>query len=165
MTNATFERLRTRLAEIHDLRSATALLYWDQQTIMPPAAAGTRAEQVATLSRMTHDLFVSEETGRLLDELRSYEDSLDPDSFEASLIRVTRRDYEKSARVPGELRAEMSRAASHGMQVWAKAKAASDFASFLPALEQNLELRYRYVECFPPEDEPYDVLLDDYEEA
>jgi carboxypeptidase Taq len=165
MTTPAFDRLRTRLAEIHDLRSATALLYWDQQTIMPPAGAATRAEQVATLSRMTHELFVADETGRLLDELRPYEESLDPDSLEASLIRVTRRDYEKAVRVPPELRAEMSRAGSQGMQVWAKAKAESDFESFLPALERNLELRFRYVECFDPADEPYDVLLDDYEEG
>ena len=165
MTNPTFERLRTRLAELHDLRSATALLYWDQQTIMPSAGAAGRAEQVATLSRMTHELFVDDETGRLLEELRGFEESLDPDSFEASLIRVTRRDYEKAVRVPAELRAEMSRAGSHGMQVWAKAKAESDFASFLPALERNLDLRFQYVDCFDPSDEPYDVLLDDYEEG
>ncbi|HSC91905.1 MAG TPA: carboxypeptidase M32 [Gaiellaceae bacterium] len=165
MTNPTFDRLRTRLAEIHDLRSATALLYWDQQTIMPPAGAATRAEQIATLSRMTHELFVAEDTGRLLEELRGFEESLEPDSFEASLIRVTRRDYEKAVRVPAELRAEMSRAGSQGMQVWAAAKAASDFASFLPALERNLDLRFQYVACFDPADEPYDILLDDYEEG
>ncbi|HSL64468.1 MAG TPA: carboxypeptidase M32 [Gaiellaceae bacterium] len=165
MTNPTFDRLRTRLGEIHDLRSATALLYWDQQTIMPPAGAATRAEQVATLSRMTHELFVADETGRLLEELRPYEDALDPESFEASLIRVTRRDYEKAVRVPAELRAEMSRAGSQGMQVWAKAKAESDFEAFLPALERNLELRFRYVDCFDPAEEPYDILLDDYEEG
>lgn len=165
MTNPTFDRLRTRLGEIHDLRSATALLYWDQQTIMPPAGAAARAEQVATLSRMTHELFVADETGRLLEELRPYEDALDPESFEASLIRVTRRDYEKAVRVPAELRAEMSRAGSQGMQVWAKAKAESDFEAFLPALERNLELRFRYVDCFDPAEEPYDILLDDYEEG
>lgn len=165
MTNPTFDRLRTRLAELHDLRSATALLYWDQQTIMPPAGAAGRAEQIATLSRMTHELFVADETGRLLEELRGYEESLDPESFEASLVRVTRRDYEKAVRVPAELRAEMSRAGSQGVQVWTKARSASDFEAFLPALEHNLDLRLRYVDCFEPAEEPYDVLLDDYEEG
>ena len=36
-------------------------------------------------------------------------------------------------------------------------------ARFLPALERNLDLRHQYVECFDPGDEPYDILLDDYE--
>ena len=161
--NATFEQLRTRLAEISDLRKAGQLLSWDQQTMMPPAGAGGRAEQLATLGRMAHELFVSPETGRLLEELRPYEESLDPDSDEASLIRVSRRDFEKASRVPGDLRAELTRAAAQGYQVWLEAKAASDFGKFLPALERNVELVHRYVECFEPGEETYDVLLDDYE--
>ena len=163
--NPTFEKLRTRLAEITDLRKTGSLLGWDQQTIMPPAAAATRAEQLATLGKTAHELFVSPETGRLLDELGSYEDALDPDSDEASLIRVTRRDYEKAVRIPPELRAELTRAAAQGYQVWVEARRRSDYARFLPALERNLELKRRYVECFPPADEPYDVLLDDYEQG
>jgi carboxypeptidase Taq len=34
----------------------------------------------------------------------------------------------------------------------------------LPHLERQLELKRRYVECFDGFDDPYDVLLDDYEE-
>ena len=47
--------------------------------------------------------------------------------------------------------------------MWAKAKAASDFALFLPALERNVELRRRYVACFDDAAERYDVLLDEFE--
>ena len=159
----TFERFRRRMAEIVDLRRVTSLLFWDQQTMMPPAGAAVRSEQRATLNRLAHELFVSPETGRLLEELRSYEESLDPDSDEASMIRVTRADYEKLRRVPAELAAEMTRAGSDGLQAWAKAKQESDFATFLPALERNVELRRRYIECFDDYDEPYDVLLDDFE--
>jgi carboxypeptidase Taq len=162
-TKPTFVKLKTRLAEIEDLRKSLSILYWDQQTMMPPAGATIRADALATLSRMVHEHFVAPETGRLLDELDSYESSLDPDSDEASLIRVTRVDYEKAVRVPPELRAEMSRASSEGYQVWQRAKPANDFASYLPVLERNVELRRRYVECFEPHEETYDVLLDDYE--
>ncbi|MHB8470638.1 MAG: carboxypeptidase M32, partial [Gaiellaceae bacterium] len=38
-----------------------------------------------------------------------------------------------------------------------------DYSLLLPQLEQNLELRRRYVECFAPYDDPYDVVLDDHE--
>jgi carboxypeptidase Taq len=160
---AAFARLRDRLAEISDLRRVAGLLFWDQQTVMPPRGTALRAEHLATLDRMAHELFVADETGRLLDELRSYEDSLDPDSDDASLIRVTRRDWDKARRVPADLRAELSRAGSHGLRAWEEAKSRSDFGAFLPALERNLELKQRYIECFERPDEPYDVLLDDYE--
>jgi carboxypeptidase Taq len=69
----------------------------------------------------------------------------------------------KQRRVPTELRAEMIRAGALGNQVWIEARAKSDFAMFLPALEQNLELRRQYVECFEWSDSPYTPLLDDYE--
>jgi carboxypeptidase Taq len=69
----------------------------------------------------------------------------------------------KQRRVPTELRAEMIRAGALGNQVWIEARAKSDFAMFLPALERNLELRRQYVECFEWSDSPYTPLLDDYE--
>jgi carboxypeptidase Taq len=161
--NSTYEKLTQRLATIADLAGAGSILGWDQQVMMPPAAAGVRGEQLATITRIAHELFVSEEMEGLLEEIRPYEESLDPESNEASIIRVARADWEKATRVPVELRAEMSRAGSDGYRTWLEAKAKSDFGLFLPALERNLELKRRYVECFPDVDEPYDALLDDYE--
>jgi carboxypeptidase Taq len=158
-----FETLQARLASIVDLAKVGALLAWDQQTKMPPRGAEVRAEQLGTIGRTLHEQLVSDELGRLLEALRSYEESVDRDSFEASLIRVARRDYEKAVRVPPELTAETSRAGSRAFGVWVEARAASDFERFRPSLEQMVELRHRYVECFPPADEPYDILLDDYE--
>jgi carboxypeptidase Taq len=157
------EQLKERLARVSDLDRISRLLGWDQQTMMPRAGAAIRAEHLATLRRFSHALLIDEETGRLLDELRPLEESLDPGSDDAALIRVARRDYDKGVRVPTELRAEMARAASEAQPIWVEARAASDFGKFLPVLERNIELRRRYIECFEPRDEPYDILLDDFE--
>lgn len=164
MTEALRE-LSARLAEVSDLERAARVLGWDQQTMMPPGGAAARAEQLATLGRIAHERFTAPEIGRLLERLRPHEEALPPDSDEACLIRVARRDYEKAVRVPAELRAEMLRAASLGHQAWVDARAASDFPGFLPHLQRNVDLALRYVECFEPAGEPYDVLLDDYEEG
>jgi carboxypeptidase Taq len=158
-----FDTLRTKLGEITDLWKAGALLSWDQQTIMPPLGAEARAEQLGTIGRIAHETFVSDEIGRLLEELAPYEASIDRDSFEASLIRVARRDHEKAIRVPPELSAEITRAGSRSFAVWVEARAASDYERFRPSLERMVELKRRYVDCYPPADEPYDTLLDDYE--
>ncbi len=163
--NASFDALRLRLAEITDLQKAGSLLFWDQRTKMPAAGAEARAEVLATVGRIAHQKFVDPEVGRLLDELRSYEDSLDPESFEASLVRVSRHDYEKATRVPPDLTADMRRAGALGLKAWHKARAEHDFAALRPALERSLELKHEYVACFEPGDETYDVLLDDYEQG
>src|SRR5688572_4250612 len=155
--------LRERVGEIHDLDRTSSLLGWDQQVKMPPGGGGVRAEQLATIGRIAHEALTSDEMGRLLDKLVPVAETLEYDSDEASLIRLVRRDWEKARRVPAELRAEMSRAASLAMPVWVKARQDSDFSQFLPALRHNFDLRRRYVECFDDYDEPYDVLLDDFE--
>ncbi|MFY9579569.1 MAG: carboxypeptidase M32, partial [Gaiellaceae bacterium] len=50
-------------------------------------------------------------------------------------------------------------------QAWVEARERSDYAAFLPFLQRNVELKLRYVECFDGYADPYDVLLDDYEEG
>jgi carboxypeptidase Taq len=160
-----YETLRTKLGEIHDVVKAASLLGWDQQVLMPSRGADVRAYQLGTLGKLAHERFVSAEIGSLLEELRPYEESLEPDTNEASLIRVARRDYEKLVRVPPELGAEITRVGARAFGVWVEARANSDYESFRPWLEQLVELKHRYVECYPPADELYDTLLDDYEQG
>ena len=96
MTDPKFEQLKERLAETQDLTRAATLLFWDQRVMMPPGGAAARAEATATVSRLAQERFIADDIGRLLEDLRGLEESSDYDSFEASLIRVTRRDYEKA---------------------------------------------------------------------
>jgi carboxypeptidase Taq len=155
--------LKRRLAQVHDLRQTGLILEWDQLVMMPDAGGTVRAEQLATINALAHELFVDPDVGRLLDELRPLEESLDPDSDDASLIRVARRDWEKDSRVPTELTAEITRVASAAQEAWAEARARSDYESFKPWLDRNLELKRRYIDCFDEADEEYDILLDDFE--
>ena len=156
-------QLKTILAEVSDLDSASGLLSWDQQTCMPPAAAQERGHQLATLRTISHIKFTSEQVGGLLDDLAPYAGQLDPDSDDARLVKVVRRRYNKRTRVPAELVSEIARANSLANQAWQKARANSDFAIFQPELEHVIELRRRYSALFAPYDHPYDPLLDDFE--
>jgi carboxypeptidase Taq len=156
------EELTASLGEISDLGRARALLAWDERTQMPPGGAEARSEQLATLTRLRHDRLRSDELGRLLERAEAGLDGAQHDSFEASLARVTRREWEKARCVPTELRAEIARATSLSERAWEDARERSDFGAFLPHLERVIELKRRYIECFDPQ-HPYDALLDDYE--
>ena len=158
-----FDELKQRLGVINDVEKAAGLLLWDEETGMPPAGGDARAEQLGTLQKLAHELMVDPALGDLLEELRPFESEHEHDSFEAALIRVTRRDYEKAVRVPPELSGELARAASLGYRIWLHAREEKDYSILLPRLEETLELRRRYIECFAPYDDPYDVLLDDFE--
>jgi carboxypeptidase Taq len=160
---ARFDDLLRRLAVISDIQRASVLLVWDEETKMPPLGAAGRAEQRATLARLAHELATAPELGELLEELRDFEAEHAPESFEASVIRIARRDYEKELRIPVDLRAEMTRAASRGYRGWLEARAEADYEIFRPHLERRIELTRQYVACHEPYEDPYDVLLDDHE--
>ena len=84
------------------------------------------------MRRIAHEKFVDDEIGALLERLRPHEESLEYDSDDASLIRVTRRDWEKARRVPTELRAEMLRPGSRGHHIWVDARTRNDFEASSP---------------------------------
>ena len=61
--NDQLAELRLRLGEVSDLRSALALLEWDQMVMMPPAGAAVRAERLATLEQIAHERLSDERIG------------------------------------------------------------------------------------------------------
>jgi len=154
------KELKTRLAEINDLESAAALLDWDQNTYMPSGGAPARARQTATLERLAHEKFTDAGIGKLLDDLRPYEECAPYDSDEASLIRVTRRDYERAIKVPPAFVAEFSDHRSASFQAWAEARPANDFAKVRPYLEKTLDLSRRLANFFPGYEHIADPLID-----
>ncbi len=157
---AQLNELKSRLLEVADLGGAYALLSWDQTTYMPPAGAAPRGRQIALLTRLAHERATDPALGRLLEELRPYEESLPADSQEAALIRVARYDYERNTRLPPEFMAEMIQHTSQSYEAWTKARPANDFAQMRPYLERTLEFSRRFVEFFPGYDHIADPLID-----
>jgi carboxypeptidase Taq len=154
------KELRARLLEIDDLESAAALLGWDQETYMPPGGAPARARHIATLRRLAHEKFIDADLGRLLDDLQPYGERLPYDSDDASLIRVTRRDYERAVKVPPSFVAQLSDHMSASYQVWTEARPADDFARVQPYLEKTLDLSRQLADFFPGYEHIADPLID-----
>jgi carboxypeptidase Taq len=159
MNPGELRRLNEILGEVADLGRAGELLWWDERTMMPPRGQAGRADLASTLVRTRHRLLASEELADLLGRLAAEEL---PDPISAATVRMAKRDADKARRVPAELQAELARAESDGEAAWRTAREKDDFASLLPFLERNIELRRRYIDCFEVE-RPYDALLDDYE--
>ena len=154
------QELRERLHTVDDINSANAVLGWDQTTYMPDGGAPARGRQSATLGRIAHELFTDPAIGRLLDDLRPYEESLPHDHADAALIRVTRREYERATRVPSVFVAEMSEHQAASYQTWAAARGRNDFAAVEPYLEKTLNLSRRYADFFPGYEHVADPLID-----
>ncbi|CAA9415921.1 MAG: Thermostable carboxypeptidase 1 [uncultured Rubrobacteraceae bacterium] len=153
-------RLGERLAEVSDLRGAAMVLYWDQATYMPVGGAAARGRQLGVLRRLAHEKFTDPAVGELLEGLRTYEEGLPRDSDEAALIRVTRREYEREARMPAGFVEEMSNHASASYAAWKEARPADDFEAMRPYLEKTLRLSRRYSAFFEGHEHVADPLID-----
>ncbi|MCD6576481.1 MAG: carboxypeptidase M32 [Anaerolineaceae bacterium] len=155
--------LKEKLAELADLHAASAVLGWDQLVNMPEGAAVDRGEQIATIEKIQHIKSTSDELGKLLNDLTEYAKQLAPDSDDARLVKVAKRNFDKQSKVPAEYVAEFARESTVAQSVWEKAKETSDFAMFQPNLERLVELRRGYADFFKPWDHVYDPLIDDFE--
>ncbi len=150
--------LKDRLATISDVYSAASVLAWDRQTYMPEGGVGGRAEQLASLARMAHEMIVSDETGRLLEDAGEAE----PGSDDAALLRLARREYDRTIRLPARLVAETSRATALAEPAWIHARESSDWSLFAPHLERVLALKQEAAGYLDGE-HPYDAMLERYD--
>ena len=157
------KQLKTSLAEIYDLQRVMALLDWDQQTYMPPAGSADRGSQLSTMARIQHKRWTAPALGRLLDKLAVETTSLDPDSDDASLVRVAKKEFEKKTRVPSSWVAEFAQLTAAGQAAWMEARRTSNFSIFQPHLEKIVAMRRSYATFFGPTAHIYDALLDDFE--
>jgi carboxypeptidase Taq len=158
-----FLQFKALVNEISDLGSASALLGWDMQVNMPRGGAEDRGNALGTLARIMHDRITSPEVGRLLEDLKPYQDSLDPDSDDACLLRMARRQYDKQTRVPADKVAEFAYVTTVAQGAWEEAKTKSEFSIFQPHLEKIVALVRELADFYKPYEHVYDPLLDDYE--
>ncbi len=158
------EQLRARMAELSDLTAIGMLSGWDQLVMMPAEGAPARAQQLGTLARLTHERATAKEIGDWLEQIDAATDTTALDQLDRDIVRLARRDWERARRVPDELAVERARAEADGQEIWQLARANDDFASFIPALERNVELARAYGECVSKDGESrYEGLLGDFD--
>jgi carboxypeptidase Taq len=157
------EELFELVAELTDLSHISAVLGWDQQVNLPSGGTEERGLQSAALGRIMHEKFVTDEVGQLIADLEEEVGDLYAETDEARAVKVSKKFYEKQAKVPLPLLMEFIKATTMAHEAWVRAKAQADFSLFEPHLAKIIDLRKQYAELYKPYDHIYDPLLDDYE--
>lgn len=158
-----YHTLTARFARLGALGDAAGILHWDRQTLMPAGAADGRAEQLAQLSVIAHEILTASQTGDLIDQAHDERQHLDP--WEGANLREMRRAYLHASAVPADLVAASSKASSRSGMIWREARAQSDFGQLAPALAETLHLQ-RAVGAAKGTAlglDSYDALLDGYD--
>ncbi|MEO6315890.1 MAG: carboxypeptidase M32 [Chitinophagaceae bacterium] len=149
-----------QLQKIADIRYANAALQWDQETYMPPKGAHFRAQQIATLSEISHECFTRPVFKNLLQELLG---SNDLNDTQQKNVALTWYDYTQQQKLSGDFVRRLSEATSKSFQAWVSAKTANDFSLFEKDLAGLLELKKQEADLLGYEQHPYNALLNQYE--
>jgi carboxypeptidase Taq len=154
------KELKSHLNEVYDIRQANSLLRWDQYTNMPVQGGRARGRQSSLLGKLAQERFIDKRIGELLDQLDPYVEKLPYESDEASLVRVTRRSYERALKIPPQFMAAFFQHRAETYPVWMRARKENDFQSVQPYLEKTLDYSRQMAEFFPGYDHIADPLID-----
>jgi carboxypeptidase Taq len=158
---AAMDGLLARYQDIDALKSAISFLNWDRQVLMPAGGTEARSAHVSLLSRMAHEMLVSDETRDLMEQAARDASSED----ETAMVRAFRRDFDVAVKLPVELVEEKSRVSSDAYEVWKEAKASANFKLLAPYLKRLFEIAGETAEAIGYQDHIYDPLIDLFEEG
>jgi carboxypeptidase Taq len=158
-----YGELETRFRRLGAVEEAIAVLHWDAAAMMPSGGATARAEQLATLRGIAHQLVSLPEIADLLDAAEA--DAAALGSWQSANLREMRWRWRHAAAVPGDLVEALSHARSASETAWRQARPANDFAAALPGLERVLDLvrEFALAKAAALGTSPYEALLDQYE--
>lgn len=156
------ETLKSRLSELNAIGAAAGMMGWDQQTFMPPGGAGARAQHMGILSRMYHEMSISDEMRRLIGGSL---DEVEPDSDDAALLRVVKRSFDIATKIPTALVEEQTTLGVQGHEIWVAARKENEFAKFRPCLERMVEICREIAGYLGYKEHIYDAMCDLFEEG
>jgi carboxypeptidase Taq len=163
---SSYKKLMEKVKDLLTLQSATAIIHWDMETMMPPKAIGLRSQQLALLSRIEHRMSTDPEIGRLLEEVMRPSEYDKLDAVQKRNVYLVKKHYDEQTKLPEELVAEIAKQQAITVDVWKKAKAAKNFSMFKPELEKLVDLEKKAAEILMKVKEtatPYDALIDIFE--
>jgi carboxypeptidase Taq len=161
-TNELYQSYTGKMTRVADVRHASAVLQWDQETYMPAKGAALRGQQLSTLTEIAYQLFAEEELGSILDQLSVANDL---DAVQKKNVLLTLEDYEKNKKYSAAFVRKLSEQVNKSFHAWIEARKQNSFGIFEPELEKLIELKKQEADILGYEEHPYDALLNEYEKG
>jgi carboxypeptidase Taq len=157
-----YNEYKTKMQKIADVKYASAVLQWDQETYLPVKGNDMRGRQLATLSEIAHDLFTDEKLGDILVGLNNADDLTEK---EKRNVQLTSEDYRRNKKFTGEFVRKMSETINKSFHAWIQARKENSFAVFQQPLHDLIELKKQEADILGYEKHPYNALMNDYDKG
>jgi carboxypeptidase Taq len=156
-----YRTLESRFRRLAAIEGATSMLHWDQSTMMPAGGAQVRAEQLAELKVIRHELLTDPKINGLLGAAENEK----LDAWQRANLREMRRRWRNATALDPKLVEAWSLATSEGEMAWRAARPRSDFAAAAPVLKRIVALAQKIGAALGAALDlaPYDALHDGYE--
>ena len=157
-----YQEYQQHLQQIADIKYASAVLQWDQETYLPAKGAEHRGRQIATLTELAHQMFTASKTGNLLHLLQADDRLTDT---QRRNVALSLEDYNKSTKLPASFVRELSEAVNKSFHAWIKARKENNFSVFCQPLQEIIALKKQEADLLGYEQHPYDALMNDYDKG
>jgi carboxypeptidase Taq len=157
-----YSQYKTTLQKIADIKYASAVLQWDQETYLPKNGNDARGRQIATLNELAHEQFTDTKFGALLNELSAQENLTDK---EKRNVQLSLEDFNKNKKLPSTFVRQMSEAINKSFHAWIQARKENNFTIFKNPLQEIINLKKQEADLLGYEKHPYDALMNDYDKG
>ena len=159
---ALYDTYKTKMQKIADVKYASAVLQWDQETYLPPKGNHFRGRQLATLSEIAHEQFTTPAMGALLNELNSKEGLTEN---EKRNVQLSLEDYNRSKKLSSDFVRKMSELVTASYHSWVNARNENSFVPFAQPLHSLIELKKQEADMLGYEAHPYNALMNEYDKG
>ena len=157
-----YSHYKSALQKIADVKYASAVLQWDQETYLPKNGNEARGRQIATLNELAHEQFTDSKLGDLMRELMLSNALTDS---EKRNVTLSLEDYNKNKKLPSAFVRKMSETVNESFHAWIKARKENTFSVFEQPLQKIIDLKKQEAEYLGYENHPYDALMNDYDKG
>ncbi len=157
------KRFREDIKKIKAYVYVLSLAGWDSNTEAPRNSFRRRGEMLGVLSKELFALQTNPETIKTVNKLYDQIDMLD-DHLQRE-VRKAKKDIDKIVNIPEEEYLEYRRLINDSQLIWEDAKKNDDYPSFKENLAKIIEFNKKFALYYNKDANPYDTLLDDYEEG
>lgn len=162
MKEKSYHGYKNHLQKIADIKYASAVLQWDQETYLPKKGHDARGRQIATLNELAHEQFTDDKFGAVLNELSGKDDLGEK---EKRNVQLSLNDFNRNKKLPSAFVRKMSEAVNKSFHAWIQARRENNFSIFKDPLQEIISLKKQEAEMLGYEKHPYDALMNDYDKG
>ncbi|MFK8102709.1 MAG: carboxypeptidase M32 [Saprospiraceae bacterium] len=159
--SAPYNNYVKHLQKLADVENAINVLAWDKEINLPTNGAHFRAQQIATLSGIAHEIQTAPSFENNLTSLLADVDQLQP--AQAKNVQLSKRQLDRSNKLDKDFVVRRSQVSSKAYHAWLDARKANDFSLYYEPLAALVELKKEEAQRLGYEGHPYDALMEEYE--